>query len=87
MAAEQTEFTEAELLADHDIVEPLMADGVLCHGGFDDQGEYVYPRTNTAGRPSTPGRSNGSPNSARRSSTSRSTPGPRISPTSNSRSS
>src|SRR5664279_3930444 len=45
MTAVQTEFTEAELLADHDIVEPLVADGVRCHGGFDHRGEYVSPRT------------------------------------------
>jgi hypothetical protein len=45
MTAVQTKFTEAELLASHDIVEPLIADGVRCHGGFDDQGEYVSPRT------------------------------------------
>jgi hypothetical protein len=41
----QTEFTTAELLADHDIVEPLIVDGVRCHGGFDDTGTYVSPRT------------------------------------------
>ena len=41
----QTEFTAIELLADHDIVEPLIADGVRCHGGFDRQGPYVSPRT------------------------------------------
>jgi hypothetical protein len=26
-------------------VEPLVAGGVRCHGGFDDRGEYVSPRT------------------------------------------
>ncbi len=41
----QTEFSETELLADHDIVEPLVAGGVRCHGGFDDGGRYVSPRT------------------------------------------
>jgi len=41
----QTEFSETELLADHDIVEPLVAGGVRCHGGFDDCGQYVSPRT------------------------------------------
>ena len=39
MTTLQTEFTEAELLADHDIVEPLVAEGVRCHGGFDDDGQ------------------------------------------------
>ena len=41
----QTEFTEAELLADHVVAEPLFAGGVRCHGGFDDDGTYVSPRT------------------------------------------
>ena len=45
MTTAQTEFTPSELLADHDIAEPLVAGGVLCHGGFDDQGRYVSPRT------------------------------------------
>ncbi len=41
----QLEWTEAELLETHKVVEPLVADGVLCHGGFDDNGDYVSPRT------------------------------------------
>jgi hypothetical protein len=41
----QTEFSEFELLADHDIVEPLVVDGLRCHGGFDERGDYVSPRT------------------------------------------
>lgn len=41
----QTEFTEAELLQTHDVTEPVFAGGVRCHGGFDDCGEYVSPRT------------------------------------------
>ena len=41
----QLEWTEAELLETHKVVEPLVADGVKCHGGFDDNGEYVSPRT------------------------------------------
>ncbi len=45
MTTVQTEFTEVELLADHAIVEPLIVDGVRCHGGFDDQGHYLSPRT------------------------------------------
>jgi hypothetical protein len=45
MTTLQTQFSQAELLADHDIVEPLVADGVRCHGGFDEKGEYVSPRT------------------------------------------
>jgi hypothetical protein len=45
MTTLQTEYTEAELLSDHDIVEPLIVDGVLCHGGFDESGTYVSPRT------------------------------------------
>lgn len=41
----QTEFSAAELLADHRIAEPLVARGVRCHGGFDETGAYVSPRT------------------------------------------
>jgi hypothetical protein len=42
---EQVEFTEEELLANVDVKEPLIAGGVVCHGGFDNNGEYVSPRT------------------------------------------
>jgi hypothetical protein len=45
MSNVQTEFTPEELLADHDIIEPLVAGGVRCHGGFDERGDYVSPRT------------------------------------------
>src|SRR5262245_66225438 len=45
MTALQLTFTERELLAGHAVVEPLIAGGVRCHGGFDDQGRYVSPRT------------------------------------------
>ena len=45
MTTLQTEFSEHELLADDAIAEPLIADGVRCHGGFDDDGTYVSPRT------------------------------------------
>jgi hypothetical protein len=45
MTTAQVEFTETELLADHDYVEPLIAGGVRCHGGFDETGTYVSPRT------------------------------------------
>jgi len=41
----QVEFTAEELLADAPTAEPLLAGGVRCHGGFDDQGRYVSPRT------------------------------------------
>jgi hypothetical protein len=44
-ATDQLEFTEDELLADHHFAEPLVANGVRCHGGFDDDGTYVSPRT------------------------------------------
>jgi hypothetical protein len=44
-ASDQLEYTEAELLADHEIAEPLVANGVRCHGGFDSDGAYVSPRT------------------------------------------
>ena len=45
MTTQQVEFTERELLANHDVVEPLLAGGVRCHGGFDEEGRYVSPRT------------------------------------------
>ncbi len=41
----QLEFTEAELLADVEVEEPLIAGGVRCHGGFTADGTYVSPRT------------------------------------------
>jgi hypothetical protein len=41
----QLNWTEAELLADHEVAEPLVAGGVRCHGGFDANGRYVSPRT------------------------------------------
>jgi hypothetical protein len=42
---EQLEFTEAELLANAEVEEPLIAGGVRCHGGFLQDGTYVSPRT------------------------------------------
>lgn len=42
----QRHWTEAELLATDAVIEPLIVDdGVVCHGGFDDAGRYVSPRT------------------------------------------
>jgi len=38
-------YTEAELLTSHTVAEPLIVDGVRCHGGFDADGCYVSPRT------------------------------------------
>jgi hypothetical protein len=40
-----TELTERELLMDAPVVTPLLAGGVRCHGGFDNHGRYVPPRT------------------------------------------
>lgn len=45
MTTVQVEFTEAELLADPTIAEPLFAGGRRCHGGFDEDGRYRTPRT------------------------------------------
>ena len=45
MGTAQVEFTEEELLADLTVVEPLIAGGVRCHGGFDGDGRYISPRT------------------------------------------
>jgi hypothetical protein len=41
----QLEYSEAELLATDDVVEPLIAAGRRCHGGFDAAGRYHSPRT------------------------------------------
>ena len=38
-------WTESQLLAEHEIAEPLIAGGVRCHGGFAADGSYVSPRT------------------------------------------
>jgi hypothetical protein len=38
-------WTEAELLADDDVAEPLFADGLRCHGGYAADGTYRPPRT------------------------------------------
>ncbi len=45
MESTQTEFDERELLADHPLEAPLIANGILCHGGFDEDGNYFSPRT------------------------------------------
>ncbi len=45
MTTVQTEYTAAELLADHDFAEPLVVGDIRCHGGFLDDGTYVSPRT------------------------------------------
>lgn len=41
----QLTWSEVELLANDAVAEPLVAGGVRCHGGFDDDGGYVSPRT------------------------------------------
>ena len=38
-------FNKEELLADNPFSEPLIANGVRCHGGFDADGNYGSPRT------------------------------------------
>src|SRR5829696_9477162 len=45
MTSPQTEYTEHELLESHRYAEPLVAGGIRCHGGFDDDERYVSPRT------------------------------------------
>ncbi len=45
MGTVQVQFTEDELLSDVSVAEPLVAGGVHCHGGFDEDGNYVSPRT------------------------------------------
>lgn len=41
----QTRWTERELLASHPTTAPVFAGAKRCHGGFDDNGAYVSPRT------------------------------------------
>ena len=41
----QVDYSQRELLESHPVAEPLIAGGVRCHGGFDDSGAYVSPRT------------------------------------------
>jgi hypothetical protein len=43
--SEQLTYDEPELLASHDYAEPLVAGGRRCHGGFDQDGNYLSPRT------------------------------------------
>jgi hypothetical protein len=45
LGTEQLEYTWDELLSDPPIVEPLRANGVVCHGGFLADGSYASPRT------------------------------------------
>lgn len=45
MVTAQLDYTADDLLASHDIEEPLVAGGVRCHGGFLADGRYVSPRT------------------------------------------
>src|SRR5262245_55960779 len=45
MANLQLTWSEQELLATDDVVEPLFAAGVRCHGGYTADGSYVSPRT------------------------------------------
>ena len=42
---DQLIFSSEELLSNGDYSEPLIANGVLCHGGFDESGAYRSPRT------------------------------------------
>jgi hypothetical protein len=42
---DQVDYDAAELLASHRYAEPLVVAGRRCHGGFDDDGAYVSPRT------------------------------------------
>jgi hypothetical protein len=41
----QLEYTLDEMLATDAVAEPLVADGVRCHGGYRSDGAYVSPRT------------------------------------------
>jgi hypothetical protein len=41
----QLNYSETELLSSHPFEGALVADGRTCHGGFDETGQYVSPRT------------------------------------------
>jgi hypothetical protein len=41
----QVDWSKRELLESEPVAEPLVAGGVRCHGGFDEGGAYVSPRT------------------------------------------
>ena len=41
----RVQYSEEELLGDGTYATPLIAGGVLCHGGFDADGRYHSPRT------------------------------------------
>jgi hypothetical protein len=43
--SDRLSFEFDELLTDADYAEPLVANGVRCHGGFTDEGAYRSPRT------------------------------------------
>src|SRR5918997_297704 len=45
VTSSQMDWSEHELLESHRYAEPLYAGGIRCHGGFDDDGRYVSPRT------------------------------------------
>lgn len=38
-------YSTEEILADPEVSEPLVANGVRCHGGFNPEGRYCSPRT------------------------------------------
>lgn len=44
-ASERLDYKPEELLCDAAVSAPLIAGDVLCHGGFDADGQYVSPRT------------------------------------------
>ncbi|MFP6623026.1 MAG: hypothetical protein VCC20_06080, partial [Myxococcota bacterium] len=41
----RTVYTTEEILSSQAYEEPLIANGVRCHGGFDGDGQYRSPRT------------------------------------------
>ncbi len=43
--SDQLIYAEEELLASHPSMEPLVANGTPCQGGFDGSGTYISPRT------------------------------------------
>jgi len=44
-STDQLVYRPEEILADHDFAEPLIVEGLRCHGGLLSDGTYVSPRT------------------------------------------
>ena len=62
----QLDYTWDELLSTHDVEEPLVLNGVRCHGGYLSDGTYVSPPPSSGPRRSAAGSSTTRSSPARR---------------------